>query len=487
MPLLLLSMAMVGCGGDNIDPTPDPDPTPAPATVAVTGVTLNKTTLSLEKGASETLTATVAPDNATNKAVTWSTSDANVATVSKEGKVTARGAGTATITVKTTDGEKTATCAVTVTEPSGGGGGSGGGGSGGGGSGGGGSGGGESTPTINPGYYLVGNAAFIGEGTEWSAASGVASDTPSGTNHAEKKDLEVAANAELKIMQYVDGTSDNWFGYDDLGESYSFVEAPLEGDNIKITTKGIYSFYLNDQDKIYISQEATVKYDDTVSYKLKIGTAEYPLDKDEKDDYAHQLENFVTHENVDLSAAEGKDVKLFAGDTEISGFGLFAHGESSNVVQGTGENVGKLTVHNNSATPAKAHVKLWSREGNNNGYIYAGSVDMPGYEAPAQVAVTLSTTKAAGYGNAVYLVGDFCSWSPSNANALRFEYVNENVWSKTINVDVNTVYHCKLVVAAYESPESVGEWEIGGEGNERVITFTEATTLNLIWGSTGAA
>ena len=82
----------------------------------VTGVSLNKTSTTIEKGKSETLTATVAPSNATNKSVTWSSSNTNVATVSN-GVVTAKSAGTATITVKTADGSKTATCKVTVKNP----------------------------------------------------------------------------------------------------------------------------------------------------------------------------------------------------------------------------------------------------------------------------------------------------------------------------------------------------------------------------------
>ena len=78
----------------------------------VTSVTLNQTTASLKTGETVTLTATVKPDNATNKTVTWSTSDASVATVSN-GVVTAIKVGTATITAKA--GDKEATCAVTVT------------------------------------------------------------------------------------------------------------------------------------------------------------------------------------------------------------------------------------------------------------------------------------------------------------------------------------------------------------------------------------
>lgn len=63
------------------------------------------------------MTATVAPAEATNKAVTWKSDDESVATVSNAGVVTAIAAGTATITVTTTDGGKTATCAITVNEP----------------------------------------------------------------------------------------------------------------------------------------------------------------------------------------------------------------------------------------------------------------------------------------------------------------------------------------------------------------------------------
>ena len=85
------------------------------ATVAVTGVSLGKTSLSLTEGASEKLLATVSPSNATNKSVTWSSSDDSVATVDQSGNVTAVKAGDATITVRTTDGGKTASCSVNVT------------------------------------------------------------------------------------------------------------------------------------------------------------------------------------------------------------------------------------------------------------------------------------------------------------------------------------------------------------------------------------
>ena len=81
--------------------------------IAVTGVALDQTTLILAKGGTATLKAVVAPADASNKGVSWSSSDTSVATVSG-GVVTARGAGTATITVTTDDGGKTAGCTVKV-------------------------------------------------------------------------------------------------------------------------------------------------------------------------------------------------------------------------------------------------------------------------------------------------------------------------------------------------------------------------------------
>lgn len=83
--------------------------------VAVSSVTLNKQSLSLEKGASETLSATVLPADATNKTVTWTTSNSSIASIDQGGKVTAIGGGSATITAKADN--QTATCTVTVTVP----------------------------------------------------------------------------------------------------------------------------------------------------------------------------------------------------------------------------------------------------------------------------------------------------------------------------------------------------------------------------------
>ena len=82
--------------------------------IPVTSVSLNKTSLALTEQETFQLSATVSPDNATDKTVTWSTANAAIATVSENGLVTAVAEGSATITAKA--GDKTATCAVTVSK-----------------------------------------------------------------------------------------------------------------------------------------------------------------------------------------------------------------------------------------------------------------------------------------------------------------------------------------------------------------------------------
>ena len=88
---------------------PDPEPTKTP----VTEVKLNKEQTTIKEGETETLTATVMPENATNKNITWSSNNEEVATV-ENGVITAKKEGTAIITVTTEDGNKQVSCNVTV-------------------------------------------------------------------------------------------------------------------------------------------------------------------------------------------------------------------------------------------------------------------------------------------------------------------------------------------------------------------------------------
>jgi len=99
----------VSCGKPEIDPGQGQTD---PQTVAVSAVNLDKTSLELTEGETATLAATVKPDNATDKTVTWSSDKTSVATVDTRGNVAAVAEGTATITAKA--GEKSAVCTVTV-------------------------------------------------------------------------------------------------------------------------------------------------------------------------------------------------------------------------------------------------------------------------------------------------------------------------------------------------------------------------------------
>ena len=85
--------------------------------VPVTGVSLDESSITLDVGGNQTLTATVTPEDATNKKVRWSSDNEAVATVSEDGVVTAVAGGTAVITATTHDGLFTATCTVTVNAP----------------------------------------------------------------------------------------------------------------------------------------------------------------------------------------------------------------------------------------------------------------------------------------------------------------------------------------------------------------------------------
>jgi uncharacterized protein YjdB len=102
---------------NSTDPDPDPDPDPQP--VAVTGITTDRTQLTLTPGDTWTLTAIVTPQNATNRSVTWRSSRPAVAGVTAAGVVIATAAGTTDVIATTADGGFTATCRVTVKTDSG--------------------------------------------------------------------------------------------------------------------------------------------------------------------------------------------------------------------------------------------------------------------------------------------------------------------------------------------------------------------------------
>jgi hypothetical protein len=85
--------------------------------IQVTGVSLSKQSVDLQIGQTAALSATVSPDNATNKNIEWSSDKPGIATVDQNGTVTAVGEGKATITVRTLNGNYTKTCIVTISKP----------------------------------------------------------------------------------------------------------------------------------------------------------------------------------------------------------------------------------------------------------------------------------------------------------------------------------------------------------------------------------
>ena len=107
---------LLSVGGNSIDSPEQPDP--KPEEISVESVELDAQNVTLKIGETTTLTATITPDNATNKNVTWSSGNEDIATVDNGGKVTAQGVGETMITVTTEDGQKTAECVVTVIEKS---------------------------------------------------------------------------------------------------------------------------------------------------------------------------------------------------------------------------------------------------------------------------------------------------------------------------------------------------------------------------------
>ena len=104
---VLLALALAACTPGN----------KADTSVAVTGVSVSPSSAELKVGQTLQLTANVLPDNASNKSVSWASSDAAIASVDQRGKLSALKEGSAVITVTTQDGGKTGTCNVSISKP----------------------------------------------------------------------------------------------------------------------------------------------------------------------------------------------------------------------------------------------------------------------------------------------------------------------------------------------------------------------------------
>jgi len=170
----------------------------SPTTVNVTGLSLDKTSTIINVGSTQTLLPIILPTNATNKAVTWSSNNTSIATVSN-GVVTGKTIGTAVITATTVDGNKTSTCNVTVSNT-------------------------QKTTTLNEGFdTVVGTSSSITSGipTGWTFSSGLGIYTTSGNYGASSPAIKLQntgnkittpnldLSAEAKLSFWIKGNGTN--------------------------------------------------------------------------------------------------------------------------------------------------------------------------------------------------------------------------------------------------------------------------------------
>lgn len=112
--LAFAGIMLSGCSKLEKDPTRDQDQNSSSSKVAVTGVRLDKPTLTIKVGETYQFVPEIFPDNATNKKVTWKSSNTTKATISNTGLLTALQTGVVDIFCRTVDGDKAAKCEVTI-------------------------------------------------------------------------------------------------------------------------------------------------------------------------------------------------------------------------------------------------------------------------------------------------------------------------------------------------------------------------------------
>lgn len=267
-------------GGGPTTPEQDP-PTPGPeTTVSVSSVSLSESSVELFTNDSPIiLLATVLPDNATNKNVTWNSSNPAAATV-EDGVVTPKGVGSTDITVTTVDGNKVAHCAVTVKEP----------------------------PVTIPDYVLHG--LYYGD-SEWSDKEMV--NNPYSTSEYMLLGVSLHENDVFKVHMY----GDAWYGYSKVKSSVhsGLVAAAPNDDNIKVLATGVYDIYCSydesDNGNIYIS-----RVDESAPVPSNVSVTGITLNRSGKYlQYRNEVELVAT---VSPSNATDKTVYWSSSDTSIA-------------------------------------------------------------------------------------------------------------------------------------------------------------------------
>lgn len=280
--------------------------------------------------------------------------------------------------------------------------------------------------------------------------------------------LQFADNDVFKIKMSEDDS--DWRGITALktgGASANFVDDESNDHNIKVTTGGKFNVYVAvTPDAEGVNQGKSIwieEYVDRTGWKAVVNGADQAVSNSADNLKQIEIKNVELEvgDTIIFQNADGSKKQGFAQikETNVKGLANFEAGENNEL---------KATA----AGTYDFYVEISETKG--IWVVKQGAAD--------QIEVKLTVVKDVGMGNAVYLVGDFCNWSVTDANVIKFSYVTDH-WEVTINVDVDTVYHCKLVKAAYENPSSISEWEKTGEGNERTLTFTEAGTIALDWGN----
>ena len=286
---LLLPLCLFGCSTDDnsssfaisssVTTSENVSSNNSEETISVKSISLSETSMDLSTDDSFAyLTATVLPDNATNKDVIWSSSKSSVATVNN-GTITIVGEGAATITAKTMDGNKTATCTITVTEP-----------------------------IRIPNYVLHGS--YYGE-SGWTDKQMVIN--PASMTEYMIKGVTLYEGDEFKVHMY----GKEWFGYSAVKNSTKsgLVTAAPTDDNIKVLTSGVYDIYCNynysDEGHIYIG-----RVDETDPIPSVVGVTGISLSNTGK--YLLAREEFNLTASIYPSNATNKTVYWTSSDTSIA-------------------------------------------------------------------------------------------------------------------------------------------------------------------------
>ena len=249
------------------------------------------------------------------------------------------------------------------------------------------------------------------------------------------EDIYLSPNKQFEVEIYVDKAINF------IGITISISEGP---SLLTEFPSGFITAYLSDNNV-------------TDSYpNLAVEGATYYVEG-EKDDLGEWPENI----DVNILLPEGADAEAIAKDLEGKLEG-FVWNESEEFYNSLHNQINTTIYGDSSEGYIRVSISAVPEEDRDDGY----------------ARVIISVPFVTNDGEAVYLIGDFCDWEIEGA--IRLEY-KDNHCIATLIVPEGTTFECKLVVAAYDNPESIIRWETEG-GDNRIIVINESTTIMLAWG-----